>query len=135
MLKNALIANNLVIRKLQFAVTHSMWTLKYVLTKHYATFENILKFHVRETLPMIQKDYENKKSKLTTLEKISKTYSVLGYPVLLYCFCRFIKPEIVIETGASTGLLTTFILRALEDNGKGLLYSIEFCILWFLKNG
>lgn len=35
------------------------------------------------------------------------------------------KPEIVVETGIWEGLSTEYILKALDDNGKGHLYSID----------
>ena len=43
-----------------------------------------------------------------------------------YVFLRMIKPEIVIETGVFAGVSSAFILKALEDNNKGLLYSIDY---------
>lgn len=35
------------------------------------------------------------------------------------------KPNIVVETGVWEGLSTEFILKALDDNGRGKLYSID----------
>jgi len=43
----------------------------------------------------------------------------------LYVFCRHFQPEIVIETGVYYGASSAFILKALEANGKGHLYSID----------
>lgn len=51
----------------------------------------------------------------------------------LYVICRLLKPKIVIETGVENGISSTFILWALQQNGKGTLYSIE--ILERLLNG
>jgi len=44
---------------------------------------------------------------------------------LLYVICRAVKPDIIIETGVASGSSTTFLLHALEKNGKGHLYSID----------
>jgi len=43
----------------------------------------------------------------------------------IYVICRIFKPEIVIETGVADGFSTSFILRALEANEKGQLFSID----------
>jgi predicted O-methyltransferase YrrM len=44
---------------------------------------------------------------------------------LCYLLCRVGKPRIVIETGVANGVTSTFILQALEANGKGELHSID----------
>lgn len=43
----------------------------------------------------------------------------------LYVLIRSMKPDIVVETGVSSGESSTFILQAMEDNKKGKLYSID----------
>lgn len=43
----------------------------------------------------------------------------------LYLLVRLIKPNRVVETGVKLGASSTYILRALEDNEKGKLYSID----------
>jgi len=43
----------------------------------------------------------------------------------LYYVCRLLKPSVVVETGVSWGVSSAFILRALEENGEGHLYSID----------
>jgi cephalosporin hydroxylase len=45
--------------------------------------------------------------------------------IILYTVTRKFKPEIVIETGVGPGASSAFILKALEDNKKGKLYSID----------
>ncbi|MBI2165012.1 MAG: class I SAM-dependent methyltransferase [Chloroflexi bacterium] len=45
---------------------------------------------------------------------------------LLYIICRALRPEILVETGTSSGLSTALILSALEKNGQGRLYSIDY---------
>lgn len=44
---------------------------------------------------------------------------------LLYLSCRLIEPSVVIETGVAYGVSSAFILKALEENGNGTLYSVD----------
>lgn len=44
---------------------------------------------------------------------------------LLYTLIRARQPEVVVETGVAAGISSAFILKALHDNGKGKLYSID----------
>jgi hypothetical protein len=50
-----------------------------------------------------------------------------GYPnpEIFYILMRKVKPKIVVETGVSFGVTSSFILQAMEDNGFGTLYSID----------
>jgi len=52
-----------------------------------------------------------------------------GWPglkeVILYTLIRKTRPDLVVETGVAQGVSTTFILDALERNGKGTLLSID----------
>lgn len=43
----------------------------------------------------------------------------------LYVLCRLLKPERVIETGLLYGVTSAYILKALEENGKGTLHTID----------
>jgi len=43
----------------------------------------------------------------------------------LYVMVRIVKPKIVVETGVAAGVSTSFILKALYNNNKGMLYSID----------
>ena len=45
---------------------------------------------------------------------------------ILYCIIRIFKPQLVVETGVANGASSTFILSAMEENGIGKLYSIDF---------
>jgi predicted O-methyltransferase YrrM len=47
----------------------------------------------------------------------------------LYALCRASKPQKVVETGPGTGISSSFILKALEDNGRGEMWSIEAGVL------
>jgi len=45
--------------------------------------------------------------------------------LFLYILCKIIKPEKVVETGVAYGLSSMYILQALFENKKGVLYSID----------
>jgi predicted O-methyltransferase YrrM len=45
---------------------------------------------------------------------------------LLYFLTRFLRPRIVVETGVAAGYSTQAILKALQVNGSGRLYSSDF---------
>lgn len=42
-----------------------------------------------------------------------------------YLACRVLEPEVVVETGVAYGVSSAFILRALEENGRGVLHSVD----------
>jgi len=46
--------------------------------------------------------------------------------MFLYALCRLFKPEIIVETGVAYGNSSSFILKALKENKKGQLYSIDY---------
>jgi predicted O-methyltransferase YrrM len=45
--------------------------------------------------------------------------------MVLYIICRKQKPDIVVETGVASGVSSSHILCALEQNKRGQLYSID----------
>jgi len=44
---------------------------------------------------------------------------------VLYVLVRIFKPEVVVETGVTNGVSSSFILKALTQNSRGRLYSID----------
>ena len=42
-----------------------------------------------------------------------------------YLACRLLEPAVVVETGVAYGVSAAFILRALEENGRGVLHSVD----------
>ena len=44
----------------------------------------------------------------------------------LYLICKILKPEKIVETGVAYGLGSAYILQALHENKKGMLYSIDY---------
>jgi len=47
----------------------------------------------------------------------------------LYVLCRTTKPAVVVETGVASGTSSSYILRALDRNSQGRLYSID--VPWY----
>ncbi|CAA9442606.1 MAG: hypothetical protein AVDCRST_MAG02-205 [uncultured Rubrobacteraceae bacterium] len=44
---------------------------------------------------------------------------------LNYLVCRLLEPEVVLETGVAYGVSSAFLLRALQENGRGTLHSVD----------
>jgi predicted O-methyltransferase YrrM len=44
---------------------------------------------------------------------------------LCYLACRLTSPEIVVETGVAYGVSSAFMLRAMQENGHGTLFSVD----------
>ena len=42
-----------------------------------------------------------------------------------YLACRLLEPSVVVETGVAYGVTSAFVLRALEENGRGVLCSVD----------
>ncbi|MCX6165091.1 MAG: class I SAM-dependent methyltransferase, partial [Ignavibacteriae bacterium] len=66
----------------------------------------------------------NKEFKETGID-ISFPIDNICWPYFLYYLIRKKKPEIVVETGVWYGISTSVILKALNENKKGFLYSID----------
>ena len=45
--------------------------------------------------------------------------------LFLYGLCKMLKPDVVVETGVAYGQSSSYILQALKENNKGILYSID----------
>ena len=65
--------------------------------------------------------YRNKK-----LKKIKYDLGGGGFYPLLFFIVKYIKPNIVVETGVAAGFSSYAILKAIEENKKGRLYSSDF---------
>ncbi len=42
-----------------------------------------------------------------------------------YVACRLLEPDVVVETGVAYGVSSAFILAALNENGRGVLHSVD----------
>lgn len=45
--------------------------------------------------------------------------------LLLYLVVRVLQPEVVVETGVANGVSSSIILKAMEQNKRGVLYSLD----------
>jgi predicted O-methyltransferase YrrM len=80
-----------------------------------------------------QNSIEEKRSVFGKRRHSSYDFSIgttLG--AILYTVCRRQKPDIVVETGVATGVSSSHILGALEQNKHGQLYSID--LPWWPEN-
>jgi len=65
------------------------------------------------------------------IHSFGRTSFSLNYSVgeqlgtMLYAICRKRQPDIVLETGVGSGVSSSYILCALEQNGRGRLFSID----------
>lgn len=44
---------------------------------------------------------------------------------VMYLIARLTRPDIIVETGGAFGKSTVYFLQALEENGKGVLYTLD----------
>lgn len=49
-----------------------------------------------------------------------------GNYILAYFLARSLRPDVVVETGVAAGWTTTALLRAIDKNGSGELFSSDF---------
>lgn len=76
---------------------------------------------------------EEKRRAFSKKRHSSWDYSIgTALGLVLYVICRRQKPDIVVETGVASGVSTSHILCALEQNQHGQLYSID--LPWRQKN-
>ena len=52
--------------------------------------------------------------------------NLISYHGVCYMLCRLIKPTIVVETGVANGFSSYSIIRALDKNENGALWSIDY---------
>ncbi len=79
---------------------------------------------------------EHARTFFNKLQTISYPSKAKPYPIeytldntssfFLYTLCKLLKPDKVVETGVAYGLSSMYILQALYENKKGMLYSIDF---------
>ena len=71
--------------------------------------------------------FENISAEYPSAEKpYPVDYSIMGESgPFLYELCKFMKPELIVETGVAYGVSSSYILKALDENNKGKLISID----------
>jgi hypothetical protein len=53
------------------------------------------------------------------------SYVEIAAPLELHAMVRLLRPEHVVEVGVSSGVSSAYLLQALEENGTGLLHSVD----------
>jgi len=84
---------------------------------------NVSEFEVKKYDLEIKKNIEFQDKIQSTLAD----YNVgqISGPEVLYVICRILKPKVVVETGVASGVSTVYILKALDKNDSGTLFSID----------
>lgn len=85
--------------------------------------ENIL---AESALDEIQLQVRQRLHELRGRSPFKSTHNA-GYTLARCCYivCRSLKPAVVLETGVAHGVTSAFILKALEQNGSGALFSVD----------
>jgi hypothetical protein len=96
-------------------------------THVYRAMPELVRFHVRFELAKVAALYDRLSRKTPSLPELIESFQgqTFYHNAFLYAFCRQFKPDIVVETGVYYGIGSAFILKALADNGRGHLYSID----------
>ena len=63
--------------------------------------------------------------KLDMINNIEHIGDLRFHSLTLYLTVRLLRPEIIVETGVAAGKSTAYILKALDSNGFGHLYSFD----------
>jgi predicted O-methyltransferase YrrM len=61
---------------------------------------------------------------MRSMSDLLRSIDPLG-SLILYLACRVSKPKIVVETGVASGVSSTAILQAMQDNNLGMLHSVS----------
>jgi len=72
---------------------------------------------------------ELRKTQFASAELYAKKVSVQ------YAIVRAVEPDLVVETGVGNGVSTSYLLQALDRNGRGTLHSIEIGDTSYLPPG
>ena len=80
-----------------------------------------LELHFKNYFEKLENEKFPSKAKPYPVDYSIKTDSRL----FLYVLCKMLKPDTVVETGVAYGQSSSYILQALKENNKGILYSID----------
>ena len=97
------------------------------LESNYISFEKFAKKLDKnlwfKSIKICNKIRDDSRSKL---KKIKYDLGGGGFYPLLFFIVKYIKPNIVVETGVAAGFSSYAILKAIDENNKGRLYSSDF---------
>lgn len=92
---------------------------KYTTQEFCELIDRQLYLNIQDEVKSIEKESSKK------LSKLNFSLGGSGNYILLYFLVRKLKPNIIIETGVAAGWSSLAILRALNVNGHGKLYSSD----------
>lgn len=86
-----------------------------------------MKIHAEIEVRGAQKVFEDNRGRpLQEIVRVHESVACYNYKsTYLYSITRQLMPEVAVETGVAAGVSSYSILQALEDNGRGTLYSID----------
>ena len=132
---------NLLVRTFSAAIRHPSWFLYYTIGSRSIFpirraanhFLSDLTDAPEKRLNELWSDLASRKDlakrlnllKVYVIMRKTDFYGFIPFAEVYYMICRLLEPDLVVETGVMHGISTTFILQALDDNGKGILYSID----------
>ena len=122
-------------RHLLKAILHPMEEIN-ALRYHYihldeGEFVEFLSNHDRSENQSVFNDLDRQKKLVAHLDDELRTLNPAGFGQrsfewsAIYRLVRLLRPDTIVETGVADGRTTAIILLALEENGKGMLYSID----------
>lgn len=125
-----LYAKNKLLFRSDVPVTEDEALFKSLLAKRSISPSHDLKYYVDELSKNneLSVQFNNIKNKYKITKYSSHEEKVKRSPgnvCLFYALIRELKPRIVVETGTAAGSMTSYVLAALCQNGKGRLYSID----------
>jgi predicted O-methyltransferase YrrM len=129
-------------------LTHPRWVWSWLVQVHLFSHENLaVKNRIKEYENFLfspeevfgQSDQIQQYLKEAKEFSVNRTLSEKGIPLkfdgdndlalLCYVAIRVKKPSVVVETGVARGVTSSYLLKALEANGQGHLYSIDLPML------
>jgi len=66
----------------------------------------------------------------TSLSEIRFWDAHENFSKICYAIVKIMKPDTVVETGVGRGMSSASILKAMDENGKGQLFSIDLPFIW-----
>lgn len=152
MLLNKYINKNLLFRYFYLSIKHPLIATKLFFREPITPIAYLLRgeqgmlFIFLRSLNIVNKEWKNYLNDLqtdnnfynhieNTLNKIGTYQHLFTLPKILYVIVRSLKPKVVIETGVAAGVSSAYILKGLEDNNLGMLYSIDYPLPHILPKG
>jgi len=124
-------------RRLRHAAAHPAYALKVLVREATRADERFLAGIAGEPAARIRRYLDEPARHLGFSQHLKRCESVISSAdfksaelyakkvLVQYAAIRSLRPEVVVETGVANGVSTAYLLLALDQNGKGILHSIE----------